>query len=69
MAAPLGSAIEVRRLMGGRTTGFRRVMNIVKGKDWEIVAFSEKSFVIRVERENLELERGKGLIKQRVKLS
>lgn len=65
----MGSVVEVRWLMGGaRSPGYLRVRDHVKGKDWEIVGFDEKSFVLRIERENIKFHRTKGTIEDRFKL-
>ena len=63
-----GSVIELRWMMGGRTPGFKRVRDQIKDRDWEFVGFTEKTFVLRIERENVEYDRYKGTIKQRVSL-
>ncbi len=55
-------------LMGGKTPGYHRVRDQVAGRDWEIVAFTDKMFVLRIERENVEFDRAKGTIRQKFKL-
>ena len=63
-----GSISEVRWLMGGRTPGFKRVRSHVADQDWEIVAFTSNTFVLRINRENVEFDRTKGTIKSRFSL-
>lgn len=63
-----GSIIELRRLMGGPSEGYNRARALVRGKDWSIAAFTGTWITVRVERENIELDRYKGTIRQRFKL-
>ena len=64
----MGSYIELMYFMGGRTAAYKRLRDNLRGKDWEFVGFGEKHIVLRVERDNIEYDRRKGLLKQRVKL-
>lgn len=64
-----GRIREVRRLMGGKTAAYLKVRAMAAGKDWEIVAFTDTMFVLRIERENIEFDRKRGTIRQRIKLT
>lgn len=63
-----GSLTELRWMMGGRTPGFKRVRGHVTDQDWEFVAFTTNTFVLRINRENVEFDRSKGTIKSRFSL-
>lgn len=62
----MGSAMEVKRIL--TPEAYKKVKPHFARKDWEIVATTEKSLVLRVERENIAFDRKTGRITDRVKL-
>ena len=64
----MGSYVELQYYMGGRTPAYRRVRDQLRGKDWGFVGFTDKHVIVRVGDENIEYDRKKGTVKQRVKL-
>lgn len=61
-----GSATEVKRMCP--EAAYKRILGHFAKKDWEIVAFSDSTLVLRIERENIEFDRQKGTIKERFKI-
>lgn len=62
-----GSIREVRRLAQS-TSGYDAIRKRVSGRDWEIVGFDDRSIVLRIERENLQFDRKRGVVTGRFKL-
>lgn len=62
-----GSIREVRAMVA--RAAYLKIKPLVAGKDWQIVGFSEKSIILRIERTNFQLSRSTGKVEARVDIS